>query len=153
MGKDKISDIYIYILQKHIKHSCKSHLKALKEITYTCKWLFTLNMVNKFESISFSIAFGVASVIMMSEIVWFLVFVFSKAAKLISNYLLSAPPRLLTHLTNCSWRSWVHLIRFLFVGVGLDDDPWQTCLEMRKAKFPKDRKTKHLIIAYILRLI
>ena len=69
MGKDKISDIYIYILQKHIKHSCKSHLKALKEITYTCKWLFTLNMVNKFESISFSIAFGVASVIMMSEIV------------------------------------------------------------------------------------
>ena len=30
MGKDKISDIYIYILQKHIKHGCKSHLKALK---------------------------------------------------------------------------------------------------------------------------
>ena len=33
--------------------------------------------------------------------------------KLVSNYLLSAPPRWLTHSTNFSWRSWVHLIRVL----------------------------------------
>lgn len=41
--------------------------KFLKEKTYTCKWLFTLNIVNKFVSINSNIAFGVASVIMMGE--------------------------------------------------------------------------------------
>ena len=94
-------------------------------------------------SINSNIAFGFASVIMMGE--WMfkkiqyihdtIFFTFSKSAKsLKSNNLLSAPPRRLTHLTNCAWRSWVHLIRFLFDGAGLVDELWQTCFKHEKSQ-------------------
>jgi uncharacterized membrane protein len=65
-------------------------------------------MVNIFESISFSITFGVASVIdeeikiMMSLSAVSVSFYFFKLEKLISNYLLSAPPSRLTQSTNFS---------------------------------------------------
>lgn len=62
-------------------------------------------------------------------------FPFSKSAKsLKSNNLLSAPPRRFTHLTNCSWRSWDHLIRFLIDGAGRVDKLWQTCFKHEKSQ-------------------
>ena len=99
-------------------------------------------MFNKFVSISFSIAFGVAPVIMYKQksiyhrsfsFLSYLLFFFL-INKALSNYLLSGPPRRSTHFMNSLWRFGVHLIRFLSVGAGLDDALWQTCLEITKKK-------------------